>query len=47
MGEALIVAFLNAGMCTPDRISVSVRSEERSQRMLSLGVQVRSHRYTS
>ena len=41
MGEALICGFLNAGMCTPDRISVSVRSEERSQRMLSLGVQVR------
>ena len=31
---------MNAGMCTPDRISVSVRSEERSQRMLTLGVQV-------
>ncbi len=41
MGEALICGFVNAGMCTPDRISVSVRSEERSQRMLSLGVQVR------
>ena len=41
MGEALICGFLNAGMCTPDRISVSVRSEERSQRMSSLGVQVR------
>ncbi|CAL5225625.1 g8480 [Coccomyxa viridis] len=40
MGEALICGFVNAGMCTPDRISVSVRSEERSQRMLSLGVQV-------
>ena len=43
MGEALICAFLNAGICTPDRISVSVRSEERSQRMLSLGVQVWPH----
>ena len=40
MGEALICGFVNAGMCTPERISVSVRSEERSQRMLTLGVQV-------
>ncbi|CAL8466920.1 g6456 [Coccomyxa elongata] len=40
MGEALICGFIRAGICSPGQLCASVRSEERRQRMLSLGLQV-------
>lgn len=40
MGEALICGFIRAGICSPGELCASVRSEERRQRMLELGLQV-------
>lgn len=40
VGEALIRGFCEAGISTADRLSASVRSSERQQKMTSLGVRV-------
>ena len=40
VGEALIRGFCEAGISSADRLSASVRSSERQQKMTSLGVRV-------
>ena len=39
MGEALIRAFLSAGICTPDNMIASLRSADRRAMLATLGVQ--------